>query len=151
MKHLSRGELLDIIYELQRRYEESEAGKNRLQAALDKKELCISEAGSIAEAALKISGVFEAAQAAADQYLLSIRTENADISAQIETVRKQNEEILRQANQEAEQIVKDAERKAEEIVETANQEAAKSWEQFQQKANELLRTRAELNALVKRD
>ena len=35
--------------------------------------LLLSEAGSIAEAALRLNGVFEAAQAAADQYLDSVR------------------------------------------------------------------------------
>ena len=48
------------------------------QEKLDKRELKIGEAGSIAEAAIGLSGVFEAAQAAADEYLAQIRTANAD-------------------------------------------------------------------------
>lgn len=151
LKRLNRRELIDIIYELQQRYADRENEIAQLQAALEKRELSISESGSIAEAALKVNGVFEAAQAAADQYLQSIRAANADTTARIEAVQKQSDEMLRQANLKAESIIKDAETKADEIISNANQDAVKSWDQFQQKADELLRTRAELNALVKRD
>lgn len=151
LKRLNREELIDIIYELRKRYADSEAEIERLQAALKKRELLISESGSIAEAALKVNDVFEAAQAAADQYLLSIRAANADVDARIETVKKQCNEVLRQANLRAENIIKDAEASADEIISSANRDAAKSWDQFRQKADELLHTRAELSALVKRN
>lgn len=44
-----------------------------LQAERTKREIELEEAGSIAEAALKLNGVFEMAQKAADQYLYNIR------------------------------------------------------------------------------
>ena len=151
LKRLNRRELVDIIYELQKKDAERENEIERLQAALAQKELAVSEAGSIAEAALKVNGVFEAAQAAANQYLLSIRAANADVTEKIETARTQSDELLRQANQRADNIISEAEAKANAIISNANQDAAKRWTQFQQKADELLRTRSELNALVKKD
>ena len=69
LRRLGRAELVDIIYELQSRNQQCEAEIEKLQKALDDKILKIASAGSIAEAALKLSGIFEAAQAAADQYL----------------------------------------------------------------------------------
>lgn len=45
----------------------------RLRQQLAQKELTIQEAGSIAEAAMRLSKVFEAAQEAADIYLLNVR------------------------------------------------------------------------------
>lgn len=151
LKHLNRGELIDIIYELQKRNADSENEIKQLQADLEKKELSIAESGSIAEAALKVNGVFEAAQAAADQYLLSIQSANADMVAKIERVKKQSEEVLRQANLRAEGIIQEAEKKAASIIANANKEAEDSWNQFQTKADELIRARAELSALVKRN
>lgn len=151
LKRLSRRELVDIIYELQKKDAERENEIERLQAALAQKELAVSEAGSIAEAALKVNGVFEAAQAAANQYLISLHAANADVTEKIETARKQSDELLRQANQRADNIISEAESKANAIISNANQDAAKSWTQFQQKADELLRTRSELNALVRGD
>ena len=87
LKHLGRAELIDITYEQQKRLEASENTIRELQAKLEDKELRLSDAGSIAEAALKVNGVFEAAQAAAEQYLASIRmleAENAAKQAEIE-------------------------------------------------------------------
>ena len=65
LKHLSRAELIDIIYELQKQSEEKDAQMQNMQAALNERTLRISKAGSIAEAAIGVNGVFEAAQAAA--------------------------------------------------------------------------------------
>ena len=72
LRRLGRAELVDIIYELQSRNQQCEAEIEKLQKALDDKILKIASAGSIAEAALKLSGIFEAAPAAADQYLASL-------------------------------------------------------------------------------
>lgn len=44
-----------------------------LRAERTKREIELREAGSIAEAALRLNGVFETAQKAADQYLYNIR------------------------------------------------------------------------------
>lgn len=150
LKRLNRRELVDIIYELQKKDAERESEIERLQAALAKKELAVSEAGSIAEAALKVNGVFEAAQAAANQYLLSIRAANANVIEKIETARKQSDELLRQTSLRADSIISEAEAKANAIISNANQDATKSWTQFQQKADELLRTRTELNELLQK-
>ena len=46
---------------------------NEMQAQLDNRQILMNEAGSIAEAALQLNGVFEAAQNAAAQYLENIR------------------------------------------------------------------------------
>ncbi len=47
--------------------------KDTIQTERDKKEADLAEVGSIAEAALKLNGVFDAAQQAAEQYLQSVR------------------------------------------------------------------------------
>lgn len=73
LRRMSRQELVEIIYQ-QKKVEE--ALRKRLEAAekkLNDREIKISNAGSIAEAALALNGVFEAAQKAADDYLRSIR------------------------------------------------------------------------------
>lgn len=75
-RKLSRSELIDIIFELQQRYETIQNENNRLKKALEKRELNIANAGSLADAVIKINGVFEAAQAAADQYLLSVKAQS---------------------------------------------------------------------------
>ena len=69
LRKLSRAELIDILFELQTQNENLTAENRELAAQLESRQLQITEAGSIAEAALRLNGVFEAAQAAADQYV----------------------------------------------------------------------------------
>lgn len=47
--------------------------RDTLEAERTKREIKLEEAGSIAEAALRLNGIFEAAQSAADQYLHNVR------------------------------------------------------------------------------
>lgn len=73
LKKLSRAELIDIIYALKEREEDLSTQVASLQEKLADREIQMSRAGSIAEAALAINRVFEQAQAAADDYLNSVR------------------------------------------------------------------------------
>ena len=63
LRRLSRAELLDILYEQRKRYEDSLAENQALRQQLEERTLRIASAGSIAEAAIQVNGVFEAAQA----------------------------------------------------------------------------------------
>ena len=65
LRRLGRPELIEIIYQLEKSQEESRQEIARLQARLQDRTLRLSEAGSIAQAALQVNGVMEAAQAAA--------------------------------------------------------------------------------------
>ena len=72
LKRLSRAELLELLLA---QTEENEKLKKRLQAAeaaLSDRKIIMEKAGTMAEAALKLNGVFEAADRAARQYLENI-------------------------------------------------------------------------------
>lgn len=74
LRKMGRSELLQILI-LQ--MEENEALRRKLEAAteeLESRHLAVGNAGSLAEAALQINGVFAAAEAAAEQYLDNVRT-----------------------------------------------------------------------------
>ena len=73
LKRLRRDELLEILIAQSKKMDQMQAELDAARAALDSREILLREAGSIAEAALRINGVFEAAQAAAQQYLENIR------------------------------------------------------------------------------
>lgn len=72
LRHLRRDELIDIIYTLQLRQEQLQKENASLRAELETRQLRVEKAGSLAEAALAVSGVLEAAQRAADIYLTSL-------------------------------------------------------------------------------
>lgn len=73
LKRLKRDQLLELMLQQQEKIEEQESFIQTLEAELNRKQIQLEQSGSIAEAALALNGVFEAAQAAADQYLLSVK------------------------------------------------------------------------------
>ena len=130
LRRLGRPELIEIIYQLEKSQEESRQEIARLQARLQDRTLRLSEAGSIAQAALQVNGVMEAAQAAADQY---VQAAEAD--------RQQARTELSDAQARAERLVADAQTQAE-------QHARDHWDLFREKAEQLIRDHHELSALL---
>ena len=86
LRKLSRQELLELLIEQTKRADELQDKINQLEAQLNQRDLIINNAGSLAEAALKINKVFEAADKAVEQYLDSIKKLGAE--AYIERVPK---------------------------------------------------------------
>lgn len=79
LRKLKRMELLEIMVTLS---EENQSLKSKiefLEEQLADKKIKISKSGSIAEAALKISGIFEAVQKAADLYLENVTKTHSDV------------------------------------------------------------------------
>lgn len=108
LKHMKRSELLEMLIT---QIEENETLRTNLAAAqeeLDKRQIKIDKAGSIAEAALQLNGLFDAAQEAAKQYLDNIQTLNdrqESICAEMEG----------QAQAKADAILSDAEARSHQI------------------------------------
>lgn len=78
LKKLNRKELLEILVSQANLIESLEKELEEVKKELNNRSIVLREAGSIAEASLKLSGIFEKAQEVADQYLNSI-IENKDI------------------------------------------------------------------------
>ena len=73
LKRLSRAELLEMLLA---QAEENKKLKEQLQAAQDAlsdRKIAIQNCGSLAEAALRLNGVFEAADQAVQQYLENVQ------------------------------------------------------------------------------
>jgi len=73
LKKLSRLELLELLLQERRENDKLKEQVQELQEKLDDRAIRIGECGSIAEAALKLNGVFEAAEAAAQQYIENVK------------------------------------------------------------------------------
>ena len=69
LKRLSRRELLEMLIAQGRENERLQAEITRLEELLSEREIHLARSGNIAEAALRLNGLFEAAQRAAEQYL----------------------------------------------------------------------------------
>ncbi|MGI6264225.1 MAG: hypothetical protein ACOYJY_02015 [Acutalibacteraceae bacterium] len=117
LKRLSRLELVNLLLE---ETEENNRLKEQMQdmeRQLQSREIAIRDAGSIAEASLQINRVFEAAQAAAQQYL-----ENAArVSARQEI---DSGRLIAEAGDRARQIEEEAARRAQALMEKTERECA---------------------------
>lgn len=117
LKHMSRADLIEIIYQYQNREQEQSETIKQLSAQLNERRAQLKNAGSIAEAALSIHKVFESAQAAADEFLAEVRSANADKEAQgrmiLENARAEADALRRQAKLDARNMTEEAKRECD--------------------------------------
>ena len=73
LKKLRRIELIELLLELTEENEQLLKENETLRKRLEDRKLLLEKAGSIAQASLEITGIFEKAQEAADLYLENIR------------------------------------------------------------------------------
>lgn len=73
LRKLSRADLLELLLEETKENEKLRIQLEQAQEQLADRRILIENAGSIAEAALQLNGVFQAAEEAAAQYLENVR------------------------------------------------------------------------------
>ena len=142
LKKLRRTDLLELLLAQEKENEELRRQVQQLQSRLEERELVMVNAGSIAEASMQLNGVFEAAQAAADQYLASIRKMNEEketyCSKIKEEARLRAEQTLREAEErcsrmeaesraEADRILKETEEKQLTMLEETKKDLKSYW------------------------
>jgi hypothetical protein len=76
LRKLSRAELLQLLVAQGKELEQVKMELDEAKKQLESRKIILNQSGSIAEAAMKLNGVFEAAQKAADQYLENIKMQN---------------------------------------------------------------------------
>ena len=94
MRKLNRYQLLEMLIIQTERADKLQARLELALKKLNEQELHMSELGSIAEASLKLKGVFQAAQEAADMYLEAAKRQADGIE---EAARRRAEEIITKA------------------------------------------------------
>lgn len=121
LKKLNRYQLLELLLLQTKRAEQLEAElsheRERLAAVEEKlrsREMKQAELGSIAEASLQLSGVFQAAQTAAELYLEEAKKRAREIEEEAKTAVP--EVYLEEARERARQIEEEAYKRAAEIL-----------------------------------
>ena len=127
LRHMRRTELVEIILALKQSEDQLRAENAALSAQLQERQIHIENAGSIAQAALELNKVFEAAQAAADE----AQTEAANLKAR--TQQQCDAETEAAARKRAQT---EADCKA--MLARTQQEIQQRWAAFDHRASELL-------------
>ena len=137
LKRMSRAELLQMLIT---QVEENQSLQARLEAAetqLKDRSLAVSETGTMAEAALSLNGVFQAADAAAQQYLDNIRQ-----------MQERQELLYQEAEDEAKRNADAIVAEADAYSRKAHADADAYWEEVRARVNSLLREQESLRSLI---
>ena len=144
LRRLGRRDLLELLVALGHE-------RDALKAELENRQLKIDRAGSIAEAALQVNGVFESAQAAAELYLDNVRerTERVEeICAQREAAAQADaERIRREAEEVAQALLAETQHKCAAMESEAKRKANAYWHQVQERLDAFTREHEELKRL----
>ena len=130
MRQLSREELLEMLLEQSRENTRLSKQIEQLEQKLADRDLHISKAGSIAEAALALNGIFEAAEASCRQYEENVQMlyeRHARLSEEMgRKSREKAEALLQETQQQCDQLRADTQRDcAEKLAQTEQQVEAK--------------------------
>ena len=148
LKKLSRKDLLELLIE---QGSEVERLKERLAAAEEKvqsRDLQLEETGSIAEASMALSGIFAAAQEAADTYLENIRKTDAECENKRQVAEAHAASLVAAAEAKAAAREADAEEKASNCIAKAKAEAEQYWVDVTQRLEHFYEEHAGLKELL---
>lgn len=95
--NLSKNEMMMVMHDQEQEIEKLKSQVAELQVKLDGYEIKVSESGNLAEAAAKVSGLFEAAQRTVDTYLENMKRRDERAEAAFSDVQKQAEQIISEA------------------------------------------------------
>lgn len=95
--NISKNEMIMVMHDQEQEIEKLKSQVYELQAKLNGYEIKVSESGSLAEAAAKVSGLFEAAQLTVDTYLENMKRRDEEAEAAFADVQKQADQILAEA------------------------------------------------------
>lgn len=113
LKSLNRTELLEMLLASSRENQLLQERLEEVSRKLESREIAIRESGSIAEAALKLNGIFEAAEASVQQYIDNVKKQEAASASLQKEAEERAKDILLSAKQEAAAIEAQAQKNSE--------------------------------------
>lgn len=125
LRKLKRADLLKLLINEKKENEDLCAQLQQLREQLENRQLQIDQSGSLAEAALKLSGIFEAAESASQYF-----TEN------IRNLSGRQEEICRTMEKETRE-------KCDRMLEQARQMSRVYWDEYTEKCSRYMKSMEE--------
>ena len=152
LKRLSRSDLLEMLIDQSVELKKAQKSLRSAESELSSRRIAIDEAGSIAEASLRVNGVFEAAQAACEQYMENIRTLSEH---QEEVCRRREEESVQKAaarltetEYRCAELEAETKEKCEKMLAKAKAESEAYWNEISQKLEAFCSKHAEVRELL---
>ena len=122
LRKASRADLLKLLLEERKETEALREQLSQTQEQLQQRQITIDQSGTLAEAALKLSGIFDAAETACQYY-----TEN------LRNLSGRQEEICRTMERESRE-------KCDRMLEQAKQMAKVYWDEYTERCNRYMKS-----------
>ena len=139
LRKLSRADLLEMLIEQSQEVEILREKLAAAEEALQKREIAIRNAGSIAEASLQLNGVFEAAQSASQQYLENIERLSRQQEAFCQQLEKESvlraEQRIAEAVRKCEKLEADTKIRCAEMLNKAKADSKACWDEIEARLN----------------
>lgn len=152
LRKLSRADLLEMLIAQSQELAELRSRLETAEAALIRREIDIDTAGSIAEASLKLNGVFEAAQAASEQYMENIRLLSERQEAVCRRMEWETQEKTERRIAETEKLCAameaDAKITCSEMIQKAKAESQAYWDAVSGKLDSFYAEHSQLRELL---
>lgn len=152
LRKMKRVDLLDIMVIQSKENEYLKIQLDEALAELEERKIQIKEAGSIAEAALQLNGVFEAAEKAGSQYLENIARlseEKETINARIiEESERKVAELMAETQAKCEKLERDTKIKCEGMVLQAEKESEEYWDKVSEKLESFYKQHREIKDIM---
>ncbi len=152
LKKLSRAELLEMLIAQTQEVQRLQDELDQAQKKLEERQIILNNAGSIADACLQINGVFEAAQAAAEEYLVNVRLRH---EKQEEIARSMEEEakakvasMISETEDSCRRLEQETAQKCADMVKKAQAESDAHWKEVSVKVDAYLKQHSELRNLL---
>lgn len=137
LKKLSRMDLLELLIARSEEVEKLQALLKDAEEKLNQREIILKEAGSIAEASLRLNGIFEAAQSASRQYLDSIQLyldyQKLVCEKMEQRIKEEAEQSLENTRKKCEQMETETKYKCTEMLLRAKIESQEYWDSVSEK------------------
>lgn len=159
LRRLSRGELLQLLLDQVQENEQLKSQVSVLMTQLNQQRITCDQAGSIAEAALALTNIFQDADQAARKYLqevevLTVRQEQ-ELREKADQAQAQADKLVADAancaaiiRKEADAYLADTKEKARKLLEDATRDADAYWEKVNGQVRTLLEGQDMLKAIV---
>ena len=119
LRKLSRADLIAMMLEMAKENQRLQQELDVAQNSLNSRKIAIENAGSLADAAMQLNGVFEAAEDACSQYTRNLQERSRNIQEYCDQIEQQTRE------------------RCNKMLEQAKREADAYWEYVREKAREL--------------
>lgn len=129
LRKLTRSELLEMLIQQGEELEQLQEKVRDYELQLQNRKIQMAQAGSIAEAALKVSGIFEAAEEAAARYLENIK----EHSEKQESFTEEARLLMENTRAQCAEMKAKTELECEKMTQKAKRESLSYWTKVSRK------------------